>query len=98
MTNSEFKNALGWATLVGFVSFFWAEQVLGMMNPAGYHSPWPSVLARPASLELVIWCLNISLLFALIAGVISVPIRASIFGLGLTLIYLAYCYVLFVMY
>lgn len=95
---SQIRTIASWGTIVSFLTFFGAEQVMGSMNPAGYHSPWPVLLERPRSFELALWTRNISILCALVFGLISIPRKPGLVGLVLTVIYAAYGYVLFAMY
>src|SRR5262245_2767871 len=61
------------------------------LNPLGY-GPWPPSLPRPISFEIWLWARNISLLSAIITGVVTFPRWPSIIGLTLTLVYAAFFY------
>jgi hypothetical protein len=92
------RTVAAWGAIAAFVSFFAAQQVIGSMNPAGYHAPWPSLLPTPRSFETALWWRNLSLLFAVALALASLPRWQSILGLVLTVTYAAYCYFLFAMY
>src|SRR5713226_8745786 len=91
------RTIAAWATIPCFLCFVVSQQTIEHMNPVG-NGPWPSGLPRPKSFEVMLQIRNCSLLLALIAGFISLPRWQSVVGLGLTITYLAYTYIVFVHY
>jgi len=67
------------------------------MNPQG-SGPWPELLPRPRSFDVLLWVRNVSLAVALVAGLISLPRSQSVIGLTLTIGYFLLTYWLFVTY
>ena len=95
---SRWKNRAGWLALVCAVSSILGEQITGSLNPAGIHSPWPSVVPRPLSFDVAVWWRNLSFLLSLILGFYSLPRWQSIIALALALVYGGYSYFLFASY
>lgn len=94
---SNVRTIAAWGTILAFLSLFVAENVIVELNPQGY-GPWPYLLPRLRSYEWALTCRNVSLVVALMAGVISLPRWQSLAGLSLTLLYTALIYHLFVIW
>ena len=91
------RTIAAWAAIPCFVCVVVSEQTIAHMNPVG-NGPWPSAFPRPKLFDVMLQIRNFSILLALMAGFISLPRWQSFVGLGLTITYLAYTYIVFVHY
>ena len=80
-----------WLSLLGFLGFFIAEQVIVTRSPFGY-GPWPQSLPLPRFIEGAVLRRNVSFLVVLIAGSIAIRRWQAKVGMSLTLAYFAYSY------
>ena len=94
---SKGRTITAWGALAAFASLLAADITANSANPSGWYMPVPQNLNLPTNrmFEIAVGWRKFSLLAVVLLIVLSLPRWQSLLAMALTVIYIAYTFVMF---